>query len=109
MSVYFDNIGLVQQLIEKLRLSLWEAKNARPGAEAKTSAEVHVLFQNTCGVSTIHGLVFQAQATHLLNGESNTFMLHACVSWKHVHTGLDRASIANDSVISTNVLLGAST
>ena len=30
MSVYFDNIGLVLQLIEKLVLSLCGAKNARP-------------------------------------------------------------------------------
>ena len=30
MSVYFDNIGLVLQLIEKLVLSLCGVKNARP-------------------------------------------------------------------------------
>ena len=30
MSMYFDNIGLVLQLIEKLGLSLCGVKNARP-------------------------------------------------------------------------------
>ena len=34
MSVYFDNIGLVPQLFEKLVLSLCGVKNARPLAEA---------------------------------------------------------------------------
>ena len=44
--MYFDDIGLVAQLIEKLIMSLWGVQIARPCAEAKTSAEVvALLFQ----------------------------------------------------------------
>ena len=47
MSVSFDNIGFVQQLIEKIILSLCGVKNARPFAEAKTSADVCLRFSKT--------------------------------------------------------------
>ena len=45
------------------RLSSCGVKNARPLAEAKLTARVFAVFQNTC-VSTIHGLAFQAHAMH---------------------------------------------
>ena len=62
MPVYFDNIGLVLQHIEALVLSLCGLKNARPKAEAKLTAGVFALSQNTCG------LAFQFHAMHFLNG-----------------------------------------
>ena len=58
MSVYLDNIGLAHLLIVNLIFI-----DVLPWAEAKTSADVFALFQNTC-VSISHGLVLRAQATH---------------------------------------------
>ena len=60
MSVYFVNIGLVQKHIEKLVAAYEELNTRVPWDETG----VFALFQNAC-VSTSHGLVFHAEATHL--------------------------------------------
>ena len=67
--MHFDNIGLVERLIEKLQC-LYGVENACPIGKARTSA----------GVSTTHGLVFIFQAMIFKkNKEQTTKALHRVV------------------------------